>query len=121
MATPAQPFSFTNQFGTTNIVPLGSLLTTTGTGAGSDVTLYATSATTQVYNTAAGTVNVRLPLQAPSVGQVFMISNAAGGNNITLTLNVAVDGGGTVLTLPTAKACIVVNNQGTWTEFFLQA
>ena len=120
MATPAQPFSFTNQFGTTNIVPLGSLLTTTGTGGGSDVTLYATSATTQVYNTAAGTVNVVLPLQAPSVGQVFMISNAAGGNNITIKKN-ALDGAGTVVTLPTEKACIVVNDAGTWTEFFLQA
>jgi hypothetical protein len=84
------------------------------------VTLYDTSATTQVYNTVAGTVNVVLPLQSPSVGQVFTISNAAGGNNITIKKH-ATDGSGTVVTLATAKACIVVNSAGTWAQFFLQA
>jgi hypothetical protein len=120
MAVPLQPTSFVNRFGSTNVIPTASLLTTTGTGGGSDVTLYDTSATTQVYNTVAGTVNVVLPLQSPSVGQVFTISNAAGGNNITIKKH-ATDGSGTVVTLATAKACIVVNSAGTWAQFFLQA
>jgi hypothetical protein len=118
MAAPLQPFRFINKFGTTNEVRNGAAFAVTD---GTDETLYADSPTSLAYDTSAGgAVDLILPLEGPSTGQVFTIGNAAGGSNIVVKQN-AVDGAATITTIPTAKSAIVVNDATLgWQEFFLQ-